>query len=179
MIVRAILAGLAIVLLEPVPIAAQEPTAVEIEVNPSSIDTTLGQTERVEVVVTNTSSESVGTLAVHIDITDPDGESSVDPEDWTPTLTREVGGLEPGESKSVIWSVQPISNGTFSMYAVALVSGSVDIAVSNAVTVRVASKRTLNPEGILPVAVASPLVVGTLLILNLRRSSALRRGRKA
>ncbi len=179
MIVRPILAGFAIVLSVPLSVAAQAPAAVEIAVNPGSIDTTLGQTERVEVVVTNTSSGPVGTLAVHIDITDPAGESSVDPEDWTPTLTQEVGGLEPGESRSVIWSVQPISNGTFSMYAVALVSGSVDVAVSNAVTVRVASRRTLNPEGILPVAVASPIVVGTLLILNLRRSSALRRGRKA
>jgi uncharacterized membrane protein len=177
MIVRPILAGFAIVLSVPLSVAAQAPAAVEIAVNPGSIDTTLGQTERVEVVVTNTSSGPVGTLAVHIDITDPAGESSVDPEDWT--LTQEVGGLEPGESRSVIWSVQPISNGTFSMYAVALVSGSVDVAVSNAVTVRVASRRTLNPEGILPVAVASPIVVGALLILNLRRSSALRRGRKA
>lgn len=179
MIVRGAFTTLAIIVFVPLSVFAQVSQDVELVVNPGSIETTLGRTEQIEVRATNTSSEKVGPFAVHVDITDPASESSVDPEDWTPTLTQEVEGLEPGESNTLIWNVQPISNGAYSLYAVALVAGSVEVAVSNAVTVRVESARTLNPEGILPVAVALPLVVGALLALNLRRSAALRRNRNA
>ena len=179
MTLRTILVGLALVLLVPASVAAQIPQEVVLVIDPASIDTTLGQTERVTVTATNSSDGPIGPIAVHLDITDPLSESSVDPEDWTSTLTQEIELLEPGRSEAVIWNVQPISNGTFSMYAVALASGSADVTVSNAVTVRVESRRTMNPEGILPVAIASPLVVGVLLILNVRRASSLKRVRRS
>jgi len=178
MIVRGVIAVLTAVLLGPLSAVAQIPPSLELSIEPTSINTTLGQTETVSVTVTNSANVSVGPLAVHIDITDPSSESSVDPEDWTPTLTQEVRELAAGESDTVVWEIQPISSGSFSVYVVALLPGSAELAVSKAVVVNVESSRVLNPQGILPVAVASPLLIGALLIVNLRRSSSLRRERK-
>ncbi len=179
MIVRTVFIGLVIVSFGAVAASAQIPRDVAVVIDPASVTTMLGQTETISVTVTNTGTATVGPLAVHIDITDPSSESSVDPEDWTPTLTQEVEELAADESATVVWDLQPISAGTFSVYAVVLVSGSADVAVSKAVEVSVVSSRTLNPQGILPVAVVVPLLVGALLVLNLRRSALLRRGQHA
>lgn len=176
MISRGVFGALVIVMLAPLSAGAQVGQDVTVAIEPASVSTSLGETESITVTVTNTGDAVVGPFAVHIDITDPSSESSVDPEDWTPNLTQQVSDLAPGESATVVWELQPISSGTFSVYAVALVPESAEVAVSNAVTVDVTSSRLLNPQGVLPVAVAVPLIVGAFLIVNLRRSANLRRG---
>lgn len=149
---------------------------IEVSVEPASITTTLGSTEEVKVTVRNGGASKFGPIAVHIDITDPTSESSVDPEDWTPTLTREISSLEPGEVRSLKWDLQPISSGSFSLYAVVLAADATTLAASNVVTIDVQAVRTLNPEGVLPVAIAMPLITGGLLAAVLRRSRSSRRG---
>ncbi|MDH4076217.1 MAG: hypothetical protein OEW29_09800, partial [Acidimicrobiia bacterium] len=67
------------------------------------------------------------------------------------------------------WQLQPISPGTYSIYAVALSAGVDNTTVSNIATVDVADQRSLNPGGILPVAIAAPAITGGLLALQTRR----------
>ena len=169
------LGAVALALLVVQPVSAQTMDGMRVSVEPASITTTLGSTEEIRVTVHNDTDARIGPIAVHIDITDPRSETSVDPEDWTPFLTREVASLDPGEVQVLRWEIQPISSGSFSLYGVVLAPDAAELAASNVVTIDVEMTRTLNPEGVLPVAIGMPLIVGALLVANTRRHRTLRR----
>ena len=76
---------------------AQSTEGVSVEISPATADGAVGDTFEIEVTVVNRGSEPTPPLAAHIDVTDPTSEGSVDPEDWTVTLTRPVGVVEPGQ----------------------------------------------------------------------------------
>lgn len=143
-----------------------------VSITPTHLDTTLGDTFDVQVAVTNRSAAPVDGVAVHIDITDPSLEGSVDPEDWTATLTQAAGTISPGDTATSTWSLQPISGGRFTLYAVALHPGSSDVATSQAVELTVAEQRALNPEGVLPIAIAGPVLIGGLMVMRWRARRA-------
>ena len=161
-------AAVAVVLTAPAQ--AQSRAGLDVAISPGHVDTILGESFEVEATVTNEGNGPTAPLAAHIDITDPRQASSVDPEDWTDTLTQELGVIPPGQSRTVQWSLQPISGGNYTLYAVALATTEPDVYVSNAVTVNVLSNRPLNPEGVLPAVIAGPVVLGVLLGLVIRRS---------
>ena len=77
---------------------------------------------------------------------------------------------------TVRWEIQPISGGNFTVYAVALAAGSGNVTASGATLISVDEQRSLNPEGVLPVALAAPVVVGGLLLIQ---QLAARRGRRS
>jgi hypothetical protein len=118
--------------------------------------------------VTNSGNQATAPLVIHLDITDPSRSTSVDPEDWTATLSKPIDVLAPGDTATLDWNIQPISGGSFAVYAVAIAPGADTVSASNVTTVTVQDKRTLNPNGILPVAVGVPCFVGALLLLQLR-----------
>ena len=150
--------------------AAQSLDEVLVEVTPVTADVALGATIDLTVTVTNTSAEARNDLIAHIDITSPERDGSVDPEDWTATLSQFVGPLEAGASATIGWSIQPISPGTFLVYAVALAPDAPDVAGSNVLTVSVEDQRSLNPQGVLPVVIIVPAAVGALFVWRLRRN---------
>ncbi|MDH3500660.1 MAG: hypothetical protein OEM97_11090, partial [Acidimicrobiia bacterium] len=125
--------GVAIVLASSTPVLAQDDRGLVVVVSPPTVETTLGSTVDIEVAVTNHGTTTVDEFVVHVDITDPGLEGSVDPEDWTATLTLPGGSLGPGETLVQTWPLQPISGGRFTLYAVALTPGSAAVASSNAV----------------------------------------------
>jgi hypothetical protein len=158
------------------PAAADDgvPLEVVVEIEPASSSVTLGDTVDLLVTVSNRGPEATQPLTVHIDILAPDRSSSVDPEDWTSTLNRELGVVAPGGTAQMHWTVQPISAGTFVAYAVALpitlpMSGG-DLSASKGAEVVVVDRRSLNPGNIVPLAVAAPVLVGGLLGFQLRRA---------
>lgn len=144
--------------------------SVTVAVEEASDPILLGDTINLVITVTNNGPATTESLVLHIDITDLEGDGSVDPEDWTATLSKPVGELETGESRSVDWRLQPISGGSFSLYAVALAAGADNLAPSNVVAIDVTDQRSLNPNGILPIAIATPTGVGALLVVQVRRS---------
>jgi hypothetical protein len=170
--VLALLVGVPVALaLSAGPAAAVgAPEGVTVSIEPASANVVLGDTFDVEVSVTNTTGAATEPLAVHLDVTDPAAKTSVDPEDWTPTLNRSVGGVAAGETATVRWTLQPIAGGTFAVYAVALSQGSESLAASNVHLVTVQEQRSLNPSGILPLAVGAPALIGALLLVQVRRS---------
>ncbi|MDW3219762.1 MAG: hypothetical protein R8F63_14200 [Acidimicrobiales bacterium] len=150
------------------PATAAERVAVGID--PPASDLRLGDATTLTITVTNNGDAPTGRLAVHIDVTSPTGSGSVDPEDWSATLTRRIDSIEPGASRRLDWRLQPISGGRFVAYAVAIpVDDGTDVFVSNGVTITVEERRSLNPEGVLPVAIGAPAVVGVLLLSRVRR----------
>lgn len=156
--------------LSAAPALGQTAEEVRVEVSPEIIETTLGESFDIEVTVTNLSDQPSAPLVAHIDITDPAQETSVDPEDWTETLSQSVGVISGGATESVTWTLQPISPGSFHLYAVALSSDSAEVQVSPATIIDVEFVQTLNPEGVLPIVLAGPIVVGGLLVFVMRRT---------
>ena len=168
--------GLAVVLaavlaLVGAPAAAAQGGDVEVTIEPAELRTDVGKAVPVAVTVTNLADRPTDDLVVHIDITDPRRAGSVDPEDWTVTLTRSAGVIPPTESVSLTWDLEPISGGRFTLYAVAMSPDSTTIVASEGVEVVVDERRALNPQGVLPVALVTPLAVGGLLLVrwNTRR----------
>lgn len=152
--------------------AAADLTEAEIAVTPATIEVDLGDRATIEVTISNTSDADLSDAVAHIDITDLTGGGSVDPEDWSSTLSRALDPVPAGQSRRIQWELQPISPGTFTLYAVALSGESDAVAVSETVTISVADRRSLNPNGILPIAVGAPLVVGAVLGLRIRSGRA-------
>lgn len=148
--------------------AAESLDDLNVTVDPRSQSVILGETFVVQVTVSNDGDEATEPLVLHIDITDPQKSTSVDPEDWTSTLTKTIGVVDSGRSLTVDWELQPISGGDFAIYAVALSAGAETLSPSNVLSVAVQDQRSLNPGGILPVAIGAPLVVAGLLFLQMR-----------
>lgn len=148
--------------------SAQTANEITITIEPTDSSVVLGENLDLAVTVSNNGSAATVPLVVHLDITDPGLSTSVDPEDWTATLTKELGVIGAGDSATAEWTIQPISSGGFSVYAVTLSPGADTTTVSNVLQVSVADQRSLNPGGILPVAIGAPVVVGGLLLVQLR-----------
>jgi len=141
---------------------------IAVRIEPTTSSLTLGENLDLRIAVTNHGAGPSPPLVIHLDITNPDRSTSVDPEDWTATLSKPVGVVAAGDTVTVRWNIQPISGGTFATYAVALSPGIDNVATSNVLQVHVAEQRTLNPGGILLVAVGTPALVGALLLLQVR-----------
>jgi uncharacterized protein (DUF58 family) len=140
---------------------------VTVTITPSELATSVGTKIEIEVGVTNDGAEPTGDLALHIDITDPTRESSVDPEDWVPELTKQLRSVDPGATGTVRWTLNPIAGGDFTLFAVAVERDAglqpTVLASSNAVPVRVAEARSLNPGGVFPLVLGVPTVLGGVL----------------
>lgn len=149
---------------------AQAPEGiVSVSVEPTTSAVALGESLNLRVTVTNSTTGPTPSLVIHLDITDPTKSTSVDPEDWTTTLTQTVGVLAPRARISVDWTVQPVAGGTYAVYAVALPADfDSETVSSNILRVEVQDRRVLNPGGILPVAVGAPALVGALLVIQIR-----------
>jgi len=144
-----------------------------VSVTPDRVRTSVGESVELLVTVASPATGPTPETVVHLDITDPVQEMSVDPEDWTTTLTQAVPPVETGKPTSVSWTIAPPSAGDFLLYAVAVDPNAgvepTQIAVSNGVPVHVAERRPFNPQGILPLAIAVPALIGAVLIWRRRR----------
>lgn len=161
-----IAAALTLVLLGPAAHAADD---LDIQASPSIIDIDLGDLTNIELTITNNTENTISDAVAHIDIVDLSTDGSADAEDWSSTLNKPVPLIPPGESATLSWDIQPITPGTYSLYAVALDPNSTAVAVTDTVTINVTDKRSLNPNGILPVAIAIPTLVGLALATRHRR----------
>lgn len=152
------------------PVGAQGLDDVTVTIDPTQSSVVLGESVDLVVTVINSGDGATAPGAVHLDITDPTSSRSTDPEDWTSTLTRSIGRMDPGTTRTVSWTIQPISPGSYTTYAVVLSTGSETIVASNALRIDVEDERSLNPGGILPVAIGAPVFVGGLFVWQLTAS---------
>ena len=144
-----------------------------VSVAPGRLSTSVGTPVDVKITVVNTDTKPTPEMAIHIGITEPRMDGSVDPEDWTPTLTKSIGEIGSGKQVTESWTLTPIGRGDFVLYAVAIdANAGVDpatLAVSNGVPVHVDEKRSVNPQGVLPLAIAMPTLIGMALLWRHRR----------
>jgi hypothetical protein len=97
-----------------------------------------------------------------------DGNTYVDPEDWSPQRTQYVDPIEPGATVTQTWDVNPVLEGQIAAYIVVIAdSTGADIqplGVSPVVHLDVGAQKSLNPGGVAPVAVAVPGTLAVLLV---------------
>ena len=166
---RIVLATALIAATTALPVRAlAQPEAITVVVSPASVSVDLGADIQLTVEVTNNTDRRLTDLAIHIDITDPTTDGSVDPEDWVPTLTLQIHTLSPGQTSVLQWTLKPIAGGQFSVYAVVLQAGSHELHSSEAAIYNVSERRALNPKGVLPAAIGMPLLIGGILVARLR-----------
>jgi hypothetical protein len=174
----AAVAGVAAMAAPAGPVTARPFTAAEdlgeftIVMSPDRSAVDLGDSIDVQFTVTNSGTVDRSDLIVHLDVISPARDGSVDPEDWTATLNQPLGALAPGATTTIDWTIQPISAGTFLVYGVVLAPDGTGATPSNVLTVQVTDRRSLDPQGVLPVVIVVPLAVGLLLADRLRRQRA-------
>ncbi len=130
-----------------------------------------------DTVVTNPLAEPSPPTIVAMNIINLDKEGDVvDPEDWSPERTQYIDQLAPGESATLSWRVNTILDGDYIVYMVAMPEPPAREATSQAVAssgihLTVMPFTRLNPRGIVPLVIGTPIVLGlgTLAIFGIRR----------
>ncbi len=132
---------------------------------------TLGST------VANRGAGSSGPLLAHLDMVSHRNDVYVDPEDWSGSRTVELEPLAAGERRALSWTVHNVDEGQFDLYVVLLPTGPPgqgSLAVSQAVSLTVTGRRTVDPGNSLGVVLAVPLLLAALAAAGRLR----RRGRR-
>ena len=118
-------------------------------------------------------------LVAHLNVLSFTHGVYVDPEDWSSNRTRYLDPIPPGQSTTVSWTVKAVNGGDFGIYVAALgtpEAGSSPSAptVSPALVAHVTEQRSVNPQGVLPLALGVPAVVAAAMAalrLRMRRGT--------
>jgi hypothetical protein len=125
--------------------------------------------------VTNHGSAPVSGLVAHLNVLSFTHGVYVDPEDWSSNRTRYLPPIQPGKSTTVDWTVKAVNGGDFGIYVAALSTprsgGSpVEPTVSPALHAHVTEHRSVNPGGVVPLALGIPALVAlAMAAVRLRR----------
>jgi len=123
-------------------------------------------------VIVNTGDSDTPELVVAMNIINlGKGGDPVDPEDWSPERTQEVGTIAPGASAEQAWFVSAILDGNYMIYMTVVATPDGTEATSHPIAspgvhLTVQGFARSNPGGVLPVAIGVPLLLsaGTVLI---------------
>jgi hypothetical protein len=123
-------------------------------------------------VVRSSSAGSGDGVILHLNVFSLHPGVYVDPEDWSSDRTRYVHVPDGGTVTSV-WRLHAVNHGSFALYvtAVPAAAGGSRPVSSPVVVASVASRRTLDPGGVVPLALGVPsaLLALTLAARRLRR----------
>jgi hypothetical protein len=142
-----------------------------VEVDRTSVQTSLGHNFRFSTTVSNRTAVSTPPLVAHLNVLSLEPGTYVDPEDWSSHRTRYLGTLPAGASRTLDWTMKAVNAGTFAAYVTVLPqhSGTAPPVTSRTVRIAVADRKTIDAGGILPLAVGLPALLA-LVMLVLRRS---------
>jgi hypothetical protein len=165
-----VLAALVVALLAPV--GAQAADGVSVQVDQTRIQTKLGKKFVFHSTITNRGSTAASGLIAHLNILSLRNGPYVDPEDWSSSRTRYLATIPAGGSTTITWRMQAVNAGSFGIYVSVLPASGVARPPTSGQTIHlsVASRRTLNSGGILPLALGIPAFLGLLTVgIRLRR----------
>ena len=134
---------------------------IVVSMSETSVEAVTGVKFSFSSTITNHGNETTPPLIGHINVASFDPEVHADPEDWTSSLAVNIEPIGPGASVSLPWTINPTLSGDFAIY-VTVLPAAPDLAIeaplasSPALHVKVQSRRTLNPGGVLPVVLAVP-----------------------
>lgn len=152
-----------------VPVGAAAADGVSVQVSRTRIETKLGEKFEFRSTILNRGSTAVSGLIAHLNILSLRNGPYVDPEDWSTSRTRYLGTIPAGGSTTITWHMQSVNAGTFGVYVSVLPQSGAARPPTSGPTIHlaVASRRTLNSGGILPLALGIPAFLG-LLTLGIR-----------
>ena len=149
---------------------------VVVRIDRTHVSTSLGRSFSFTTTVANHSADPTGTLVAHLNVLSLKPGVYVDPEDWSSNRTQYLDPIPPGGSKTVRWRVKAVNGGSLAGYVTVVPqSGAGTPATTHALRFDVASRKTLNSGGILPIALGIP--AGIALLAFGVRDQRRRRGR--
>ena len=148
---------------------------VSISVNMSEVSKLTGERFTFTSEITNNGSIATPPLIAALNFTSLDPDTYVDPEDWSPQRTMTVDPIAPGSAATQTWTINPILEGDVASYVVVLPDSlafpASPLVSSPAIHVHVGAQRSLNPGGVVPVALAVPgLLAAAYAGLRIQRS---------
>lgn len=157
--------------------AQAAPASNEVQANPLSvrvdrttIDVSLGDRFSFSSTVRNRGNRPTPGLIAHLNILSTDPGSYLDPEDWSTHRTQFLEPVPPGASMVLTWPIQAVNTGPLVIYVAVTDLANHRVTVSGPIEVSVTGRRTIDPGGILPLAIGVPgIVAATLMALLLRR----------
>ena len=164
-----VLTAIVLCLLAMAPSAAAQ--TVDVSVDRDSVSTRLGDDFSFSTRITNQSGETLTDRVAHLNVVGLSSGIYVDPEDWSEERTKSVPSLAPRESTTIQWSVTAVTGGHAAIYVVVLPKdpGLAKPVTSPAVDVRIADTKDLNSDGVLPLALGVPALLGLLTLVTRRR----------
>jgi hypothetical protein len=141
---------------------------LEVRLDRTTLTTGIGERFDVHSTIRNTTGRTITGAVAHLNVLSPDGSVYVDPEDWSSDRTQPLAPLPAGGSRRLTWGVQAVNRGHIDIY-VAVVASDDEVDASAPLRVTVHAVRTINAGGVLPIGIAVPGVVLSLLLLSVRR----------
>jgi hypothetical protein len=136
---------------------------VVVRIDRTHVTTSLGRSFSFTTTVANDGAGPTGTLVAHLNVLSLKPGVYVDPEDWSASRTQYLDAIPPGGSKTVRWRVKAVNGGSLAAYVTVVPqSGAGTPATSHALRFDVASRKTLNSGGILPIALGVPAGIALL-----------------
>ena len=148
---------------------------LSVSVSMSAVSKLTGERFTFASVITNNGSIATPPLIAALNFTSLDPDTYVDPEDWSPQRTMTVDPIAPGSAATQTWTINPILEGDVASYVVVLPDSlafpASPLVSSPAIHVHVGAQRSLNPGGVVPVALAVPgLLAAAYAGLRIQRS---------
>lgn len=165
------LAGLLLVPVVSAPSQAETapgPGALSVQLDRTHVDAGIGERFDLHSTIRNTTDHMITGAVAHLNVLSPDGSVYVDPEDWSSRRTQPLAPLSAGATRRLTWTVQAVNRGDIDIY-VAVVASNDEVDASPPLGVAVKAVRTINAGGVLPIGIAVPGVVLSLLVLAVRR----------
>jgi hypothetical protein len=157
----------AFLLTAPAAARASVPTpAVSVSVDRTDVVTSLGHEFTFRSTFTNRTTSALGGLIAHLNVLSYDRGVYVDPEDWSSHRTRYLGAIPAGGSTTITWNMHAVNAGSFAVYVAVLPQrpNALPPTMGPAIHLAVAKRTTINSEGILPLALGVPALLGLLLL---------------
>lgn len=157
------------------PTAAGAAAGVGVTLDRTQITTRVGDKFTLRATITNPAGTYARGVIAHLNVLSLAPGTEVDPEDWSTDRTRYLPPLPPHASKTLAWRLQAVTGGRIGVY-VAATSRRAAGAPSTGPLARVlvTEHRTLNANGILPLAIGIPAVLALVAAgMRARRRRAL------
>ncbi|MGZ4480638.1 MAG: hypothetical protein ACXVY5_00400 [Gaiellales bacterium] len=151
--------------------ATAQPGAVSISVDRWTVVTSVGGSFTIHTTIANPGTAPAGGLVAHLNVLSLRDGVYVDPEDWSSHRTRYLEPIPPGGTTTTAWGLKAVNAGTFAVYVAVLpVSSAARPPITGpAVRISVAGRSTLDPGGILPLAVGIPALIAAATAVQYAR----------
>lgn len=140
-------------------------SAVSVEVQPTSISTELGREFSIRSTITNRGSSPAAGLVAHLNVLSLRPGLYVDPEDWSEDRTQYLSAIPAGGSTTLTWTVKAVNPGSLGVYVAVFPSSGAGRSVTGpTVRAAISGRKTLDAEGIVPLALGVPALLGALAV---------------